>query len=106
MIISIIRENVIQASFRNQLVSNTHGYSLTSHCSHCRIPATTVEMYQPKSRRWSALHHTTDGFWVFGSDPVDKPVVTPFHVRLTAANGDVVEDHIPSLGNDGKSYQR
>ena len=74
--------------------------SLTSYCSHCRIPATTVEMYQPKSRRWAAMRPSTDGFWVFGSDPVDKPVVTPFRVRLTAANGKVVTDRIPRIGND------
>ena len=57
-------------------------------------------MYQPKSRRWAAMRPSTDGFWVFGSDPVDKPVVTPFRVRLTAANGKVVTDRIPRIGND------
>ncbi|XP_061174761.1 uncharacterized protein LOC133183887 [Saccostrea echinata] len=75
-------------------------YYLKLQIRNARIPATQVEMYQPKSHRWSALRHTTDGFWVFGSDHVDKPVVTPFRVRLTAANGETVVDHIPKLAND------
>lgn len=78
----------------------SNSYYLKLQIRNARIPATGVEMYQPKSHRWSALHHTTDGFWVFGSDPVDKPVVFPIQVRLTAANGQTVQDHVPRLGND------
>lgn len=57
-------------------------------------------MYQPKSHRWSSLKHTSDGFWIFGTDHIDKPVVTPFQVRLTAANGETLQDHIPRLGKN------
>ena len=63
-----------------------------------RIPATKVEIYQPKWRQWTALAHTTDGFWTFGSAPVERPVKPPFRIRLTGANGERIVDTVPDLG--------
>lgn len=60
-------------------------------------------MYQPKWRQWTPLAHTSDGFWTFGTDPVERPVVAPFRIRLTAANGQRIVDTVPELG---KSYHR
>ena len=65
------------------------------------MPATTVEMWQPKKNYWVTLHRTRDGFWTFPSHPaVDKPIARPFKLRLTAPNGQSVIDHVnpPSMG--------
>lgn len=64
----------------------------------CRIPPTKVEIYQPKWRQWTPLAHTTDGFWTFGTEPVERPVKPPFRIRLTAANGERIVDSVPDLG--------
>lgn len=63
-----------------------------------RIPPTKVEIYQPKWRQWTPLAHTTDGFWTFGTEPVERPVKPPFRIRLTAANGERIVDSVPDLG--------
>lgn len=68
---------------------------------HIRMPATTVEMWQPKHGHWVTLHRTRDGFWTFpSSGGVDKPIVLPFKVRLTAPNGESLTDIVnpPSMG--------
>lgn len=44
------------------------------------------------------MAHTTDGFWTFGTEPVERPVKPPFRIRLTAANGERIVDSVPDLG--------
>lgn len=44
------------------------------------------------------MAHTTDGFWTFGTEPVERPVNPPFRIRLTAANGERIVDSVPDLG--------
>lgn len=44
------------------------------------------------------MAHTTDGFWIFGTEPVERPVKPPFRIRLTAANGERIVDSVPDLG--------
>ncbi|WAR00651.1 hypothetical protein MAR_025023 [Mya arenaria] len=66
------------------------------------IPATTVEMFQPKSGIWVPLARTADGFWTFpASGGVDKPIQRPIQLRLTSPTGQTVTDHInPSIYRD------
>ncbi|XP_060066507.1 uncharacterized protein LOC132546808 [Ylistrum balloti] len=66
--------------------SNT--YYLKLQVRNARIPATFVEMSTP-DLSWFPLEHTTDGFWVAR---FPKGVTYPLNLRLTAANGEVIQD--------------
>ncbi|XP_048735545.1 uncharacterized protein LOC125650994 [Ostrea edulis] len=86
-------------------------YYIKLQVRNARIPATRVDLYQPKWRQWTPLAHTSDGFWTFGTDPVERPVVAPFRIRLTAANGQRIVDTVPELVNgvvlqgNGKQFE-
>lgn len=86
-------------------------YYIKLQVRNARIPPTKVEIYQPKWRQWTPLAHTTDGFWTFGTEPVERPVKPPFRIRLTAANGERIVDSVPDLVNgvvmqgDGKQFE-
>ncbi|KAK3097894.1 hypothetical protein FSP39_014245 [Pinctada imbricata] len=75
-------------------------YYVKLQIRNARIPATSVEMFQPKHHVWTQLKHTTDGFWTFGGGTVEKPVHFPARIRLTAANGEQITDHVPKMAND------
>ena len=62
------------------------------------MPATKVEMHQPRSGAWLPLKRTNDGFWVFGNGAFEKPVQMPFKIRLHSPTGKTVEDEIGRMG--------
>ncbi|CAG2188296.1 unnamed protein product [Mytilus edulis] len=68
------------------------------------IPVTGLSVWQPKSQRWAAMHHSSDGFWLMGPGVFEKPVHpsahTPLKMKLTAANGVVIEDQITQMANE------
>ncbi|OWF52842.1 Expansin-YoaJ [Mizuhopecten yessoensis] len=68
-------------------------YYLKLQVRNARIPATSFEVKLP-DMSWSHFNHTMDGFWTV-SFPTG--VTYPIHLRLTAANGEVIED---TLGTD------
>ncbi|VDH99107.1 Hypothetical predicted protein [Mytilus galloprovincialis] len=67
-----------------------------------KIPVTGLSVWQPKSHRWAAMHHSSDGFWLMGPGLFEKPVHpsahTPLKMKLTGANGVVIEDQITQMG--------
>lgn len=66
-----------------------------------RIPVTSLSLWQPNSRQWSAMKPSSDGFWLMGDGYFEKPVNPyPIKMKLTAANGAVVYDQINSIRND------
>ncbi|XP_063433937.1 uncharacterized protein LOC134715593 [Mytilus trossulus] len=71
---------------------------------NARIPVTGLSVWQPKSQRWAAMHHSSDGFWLMGPGVFEKPVHpsahTPLKMKLTAANGVVIEDQITQMANE------
>ncbi|CAC5426364.1 exlX [Mytilus coruscus] len=71
---------------------------------NARIPVTRLSLWQPKSQRWAAMQHTSDGFWLMGPGPFEKPVHpsvhAPLKMKLTAANGVVIEDQITKMPNE------
>jgi hypothetical protein len=60
-----------------------------------------MSIWQPKSQRWSAMKHSSDGFWLMGTGLFEKPIhpstSVPLKMKLTAANGAVVYDEITSM---------
>ncbi|KAK3599344.1 hypothetical protein CHS0354_009839 [Potamilus streckersoni] len=69
-----------------------------------RLPATEVAMFQPRSQRWEPMKRSADGFWLMGDGNWEKPVQTPLRVRLTAPNGETIEDRIDKIHNDVVIY--
>uniref|UniRef100_A0A2C9LCA8 Expansin-like EG45 domain-containing protein n=1 Tax=Biomphalaria glabrata TaxID=6526 RepID=A0A2C9LCA8_BIOGL len=63
---------------------------------NARIPITGVQI--EKNGAWQTLTHSIDGYWLLsgGGAIADGPI----KVRMTAANGQVLEDMIPRIDND------
>ena len=62
------------------------------------MPATAVDMYQPNSHTWLPLVRTNDGFWTMGSGAFERPIQTPFRIRLHSPTGQRLEDSIGRIG--------
>ena len=62
------------------------------------MPATAVDMYQPNSHTWLPLLRTNDGFWTMGSGAFERPIQTPFRIRLHSPTGQRLEDSIGRIG--------
>ncbi|CAL1530477.1 unnamed protein product [Lymnaea stagnalis] len=63
---------------------------------NARIPITGVQIQA--NGNWLTPTHSIDGYWTLsvGNGMHDGP----FNVRLTAANGQVLEDSVPKIDND------
>ena len=62
------------------------------------MPATAVDMYQPNSHTWLPLVRTNDGFWTMGSGAFERPIQTPFRIRLHSPTGQRLDDSIGRIG--------
>ncbi|KAK3599346.1 hypothetical protein CHS0354_009841 [Potamilus streckersoni] len=78
----------------------SHQYYLKLQTRNSRLPVTEVSVFQPHSQHWERMKRSGDGFWLMGDGTWEKPVQTPMRVRLTAPNGETIEDHIPKIQND------
>ncbi|XP_059142649.1 expansin-YoaJ-like [Physella acuta] len=63
---------------------------------NARIPITGVEIQ--KNGGWVTPTHSPDGYWILSGGGAMPD--GPFRVRLTAANGQVLEDSVPRIDND------
>lgn len=71
---------------------------LYRRCYQHRIPITHLELFQTKMNKFSPLKHTLDGFWELDpSQTWEKPLDTPMVIRMTAANGEVLQDVIDAI---------
>ncbi|KAK6179309.1 hypothetical protein SNE40_011699 [Patella caerulea] len=77
-------------------LQGSNPYYIKLQIRNGRIPAAGLKIMQ--SGTWVEMTHSADGFWILSNGkPVDT---TNIKVKITAANGEVVEDVIPKLVNN------
>lgn len=57
-----------------------------------------MELFQKKMNKFSPLNHTRDGFWELDENELwTIPLEVPLILRMTSANGEVLEDVIDAI---------
>ncbi|XP_059142648.1 uncharacterized protein LOC131930253, partial [Physella acuta] len=70
-------------------------YYLKLQIRNARIPITGVQVH--RSNAWVTMTHSSDGYWLL-NDGHAMPS-GQFDIRLTAANGQVLNDAVPRIDN-------
>ncbi|XP_064609550.1 uncharacterized protein LOC135473619 [Liolophura sinensis] len=79
----------------------SHQWYIKLQIRNHRIPITHLELFQKKMKTFLPLKHTLDGFWELDDNQIwEKPLEVPLTIRLTAANGEVLEDSVDAIKND------
>ncbi|KAK0056406.1 expansin-YoaJ-like isoform X1 [Biomphalaria pfeifferi] len=86
-----VGSSTIQYAFQG-----SNPYYLKLQIRNARIPITGVQVH--RNNVWVTMHHSGDGYWLL-NDSHAMPAGA-FGIRLTAANGHVLEDTVPRIDND------
>uniref|UniRef100_A0A2C9M9B3 Uncharacterized protein n=1 Tax=Biomphalaria glabrata TaxID=6526 RepID=A0A2C9M9B3_BIOGL len=86
-----VGSSTIQYAFQG-----SNPYYLKLQIRNARIPITGVQVH--RNNVWVTMHHSGDGYWLL-NDSQAMPAGA-FGIRLTAANGHVLEDTVPRIDND------